>query len=65
MLDEGNQVFTMTKEELMDNYPIIRGRREDLPLLKEGCPMRVRGTSDGFETILEKYDITYWNAHDF
>lgn len=53
MLDEGKQVFTMTKEELMDNYPIIRGSIEDLPLLKEGHPMRVRKTSGGFETILE------------
>ena len=53
MLDEGKQVFTMTKEELIDNYPIIRGRKEDLSLLKEGRPMRVRKTSGGFETILE------------
>ena len=53
MLDEGEQVFTMTKEELIDNYPIIRGNKEDLPLLKQGCPMRVRKTSSGFETILE------------
>lgn len=57
MLDEGKQVFTMTKEELMDNYPIIRGRKDDLSLLKEGRPMRVRKTSGGFETILENYSI--------
>ncbi|NLO08842.1 MAG: ABC transporter ATP-binding protein [Clostridiales bacterium] len=57
MLDEGKQVFAMTKEELIDNYPIIRGRREDLSLIKEGCPMRVRKTSSGFETILENYNI--------
>ena len=56
MLDEGKQVFTMTKEELMDNYPIIRGRKEDLHLLEEGHPMRVRRTSGGFETILENYN---------
>lgn len=55
MLDEGKQVFTMTKEELMDSYPIIRGKKEDLPLLTEGRPMRVRRTSGGFETILEDY----------
>lgn len=57
MLDEGKQVFTMTKEELIDNYPIIRGEKEDLPLLKEGRPMRVRKTSGGFETILEDSDF--------
>lgn len=57
MLDEGKQVFTMTKEELMDNYPIIRGRIEDIPLLEGGCPMRVRKTSSGFETMLENYNI--------
>jgi ABC-2 type transport system ATP-binding protein len=56
MLDDGRQVFTMTKEELMDNYPIIRGRKEDLHLLIEGRPMRVRKTSGGFETILEDYN---------
>lgn len=54
MLDEGQQVFTMTKEELVDNYPIIRGKKEDLHLIRLGRPMRVRRTSNGFETILEK-----------
>lgn len=53
MLDEGKQVFTMTKEELMDNYPIIRGRKEDISLIREGHPMRIRKTSNGFETMLE------------
>lgn len=57
MLDEGKQVFTMTKEELTDNYPIIRGEIDDLPLIKEGRPMRVRKTSSGFETILENCGI--------
>ena len=63
MLDEGKQVFTMTKEELMDNYPIIRGSIEDLPLLKEGRPMRVRKTSGGFETILE--DSSLFSSNSF
>lgn len=62
MLDEGKQVFTMTKEELMDNYPIIRGSKDDLPLLKEGRPMRVRKTSGGFETILEDSSLFTNNA---
>lgn len=62
MLDEGKQVFTMTKEELMDNYPIIRGRKEDIHLIKEGRPMRVRKTTNGFETILENYNILARNS---
>jgi ABC-2 type transport system ATP-binding protein len=62
MLDEGKQVFTMTKEELIDNYPIIRGGKEDLSLLKEGRPMRVRKTSGGFETILEDSSLFTKNS---
>lgn len=57
MLDEGKQVFTMTKEELMDNYPIIRGKKEDLDLIRMGVPKRIRRTAKGFETILEDYAI--------
>lgn len=62
MLDEGKQVFTMTKEELTDNYPIIRGSLDDLTLIKDGRPMRVRKTSHGFETILEDYSILAHNT---
>lgn len=62
MLDEGKQVFIMTKEDLLDNYPIVRGNKEDLPLLKEGKPMRVRRTTSGFETILENCNLIAKNA---
>jgi ABC-2 type transport system ATP-binding protein len=57
MLDNGKQVFTMTKEELIDYYPIIRGCKEDLPLIREGQPLRIRKTAEGFETMLK--DISY------
>lgn len=57
MLDNGKQVFTMTKEELIDHYPILRGNKEDLPLIREGLPLRIRKTAEGFETMLR--DITY------
>ncbi len=52
LLDNGKLVFTMTKEELIDHYPILRGNREDIPLLKEGKPLRLRKTVNGFETML-------------
>jgi ABC-2 type transport system ATP-binding protein len=61
MLDDGELVFTMTKEELIDRYPIIRGSKEDLPLIREGRPLRIRKTATGFETMLE--DISFLNKH--
>lgn len=57
LLDYGKLVFTMTKEELIDRYPIIRGSSELLPLLRSGKPLRIRKTTTGFETILT--DISY------
>lgn len=57
MLDEGKQVFTMTKEELIDNYPIVRGKKEELSLIREAHPMRLRRTSTGFETILKDISL--------
>lgn len=57
LLDNGKLVFTMTKEELIDRYPIIRGSREVLPLIRSGNPLRIRKTASGFETILA--DVTY------
>ena len=57
LLDNGKLVFTMTKEELLDRYPIIRGSSETLPLIRSGGPLRIRRTSSGFETILS--DTTY------
>ncbi len=59
MLDNGKQVFTMTKEELINHYPIIRGSKDDLPLIREGNPLRIRKTATGFETMLK--DISYLN----
>lgn len=57
MLDEGQQIFTMTKEELMDYYPIVHGKIEDLHLIKHSNPKRIRRTADSFETILEDYKV--------
>lgn len=61
MLDDGELVFTMTKEELIDRYPIIRGSKEDLPLIREGRPLRIRKTATGFETMLK--DISFLDKH--
>ncbi len=52
LLDEGKLVFTMTKEDLLSRYPLLRGGREDLPLIRDGRPLRIRKTTSGFETIL-------------
>ncbi len=57
LLDNGKLVFTMTKEELLDHYPILRGNSEDIPLIREGKPLRIRKTPSGFETMLS--DISY------
>ena len=57
MLDNGKLVFNMTKEELTGRYPILRGNKEDIPLIREGNPLRIRKTASGFETMLS--DISY------
>ncbi len=62
MLDNGKLVFNMTREELIDRYPLLRGRKEDLPLIRKGSPMRIRKTAAGFETILKDTSFLGSNA---
>lgn len=56
-IHEGNIVYSGLKEELLEQYCLIRGREEDLPQTKRKSIIGIREHAGGFEGMIEMNDI--------
>lgn len=53
-IHKGEIVFSKSKEELMDDYCVIKGKKEQKPMIENESIVGVRETDFGFEAMTNK-----------
>lgn len=54
MLHNGQQLFSMSKDELLDKYLLVKGRKEQLLQLPSGCVVASKDAETFSEALIEK-----------
>ena len=62
LIDQGELLFCKTKEELLDEYFMIKGRAEMLEQIPKSALISVRKYREGFEALTNQKDVCIENA---